>query len=324
MSSAHRFRRAGIALSAACLAALSLSRLVPHSEAGPTPYVHPPMLFGTAAPSKANLVAQEQTAGRQLVAVREYRLWGQRLIGPDQLWMRDTFHTLFLSIRARRSDGSIVPYAAIAAATPGSPLYQDMVSMAAQLNAYGTRVFLTFDHEPETTSANGTPAQFAAAFRTFVTVMRSQGVSAVYMAIFTGWGFSRPPGHDVDAYYPGDAYVDDVGVDVYNWAGCRSLPWTSLAQEIESARVWGLSHPSKHLILTEWGSDEDPAAPGRKASWITDSATLLTQQAYAQLAGVIAWGAGRPATSCPFSYTTSPSATAAWRAMGEQNAYSAG
>ena len=324
MLSARRPRRAAFVGCLASATLLALSVLGPSTEAGQLPFVHAPLLFGTAAPTEANLAAQEQIAGRALIAVREYRLWDSHLFGPDQLWMRDTFHTLFLSIKPVRTNGTVIPYAAIASATPGTPVYQDMLNIAAQLNAYGTRIFLTFSHEPEASPAYGTPAQFAAAFRNFVTVMRSQAVNAVYVAIFTGYGFTRTDASNVSYYYPGDGYVDDVGVDAYNWAGCRSSAWKPLSQLIEGARVWGLGHPSVHLILTEWGSDEDPAVPGRKAQWISDAAALLTQPAYVQFAGTISWGAGTASSPCSFNYATSASSTAAWQAMGHAPAYSAG
>jgi|GEM_PF-2618462 len=323
MSSARRSPRMALVGGLASAAMLVSLALAPSIEAGQTAFVHAPMLFGTAAPTEANLIAQEQIAGRPLVAVREYRLWDSTLFGPEQIWMRDTFHTLFLSVKPVRSNGTVIPYAAIASATPGTPVYQDMLKIAAQLNVFGARVFLTFSHEPEASPAYGTPAQFAAAFRNFVTVMRSQAVSAVYVAIFTGYGFTRTDSSNVSYYYPGDGYVDDVGVDVYNWAGCRSSAWKPLSQLIEGARVWALGHPRVHLLLTEWGSDEDPAIPGRKAQWISDAAALLTQPAYQQFAGTISWGAGA-ISACSFNYATSASSTAAWQAMGHSPAYSAG
>ena len=324
MLSVGRPRRAAIVGGVATAGLLTLALFAPSTEAGQVPFVHAPLLFGTAAPTEANLVAQEQIAGRPLVAVREYRLWDSTLFGPDQLWMRDSYHTLFLSIKPVRTNGQIVPYSTIAAATPGTPVYQDMLNIAAQINAYGARIFLTFSHEPEANPSYGTPAQFAAAFRNFVTVMRSQRVNAVYVAIFTGYGFTRTDAYNVTNFYPGDAYVDDVGVDVYNWAACRNAPWKPLSALIEGARVWGIGHPYVHLILTEWGSDEDPTTPGRKAQWISDAASLLTQPAYAQFAGTISWGAGSPSSPCSFNYATSASSTAAWQAMGHAPEYSAG
>jgi hypothetical protein len=285
-----------------------------------------PLVFGTAAPTKANLLAQEAIAGRQLVAVRIYRLWDQQLFGPDQIWERDTYHTLFLSIKPRRSDGTTIPWADIAAAKPGSALYADMQSIAAQVKAFGARVFLTFSHEPEASGGTnlGTGPQFAAAFRTFVTVMRDEQVAnMVPTAIFTGYGFTRGDDRNIANYYPGDDYVSVVGVDVYNWAGCENRPWRSLAQAIEGARQWGLQHPTIPLMLTEYGSVEDPADPGRKAQWLTDAGTLLTQPGYEQFAGVFAWGALNDHTACPFGYDTSQSAASAWAAVGQMPAYSA-
>jgi hypothetical protein len=308
----------------------------PSSSAGPmtlaatsttaaaTMPVQGPLIFGTSAPDKANLVAQEAVAGRELVAVREYRLWDSPLFGPDELWMRDTYHTLFLSIKAVRMDGSIVPWADIAAATPGTQLYSDMQGIATQLKAFGARVFLTFNHEPETSTANGTGADFAAAFRNFITVMRAEQVdNIVPTAIFTGFGFTRTDAQNVDNYYPGDSYVSVVGVDVYNWGDCHGGGWRPLAQSIEGARVWGLAHPSIPMVLTEWGSVEDPAVPGAKAAWIADAGNLFLQPAYSQFAGLIAWGGLNPNTACPFDYNTSPSAAAAWAGVGQNPAYSA-
>jgi hypothetical protein len=285
-----------------------------------------PMIFGTAAPSKQNLLAQEAIAGRPIVAVRVYRLWGDRLFGPDQIWMRDTYHTIFLSIKARRADGTAVPWADIAAATPGTRLYADMQDIAAQIKAFGARVFLTFNHEPEASASSsfGTGPEFAAAFRRFVSVMRAEQVgNMVPTAIFTGYGFTRTDAKSVTNFYPGDAFVSVVGIDVYNWGSCRNRPWTSLAQSLESARQWGLAHPSIPLMLTEWGSVEDPAVPGRKAQWLTDAGNLFSQPGYGQFAGVFAWGALNPNTACPFGYDTSQSASAAWAGIGREPAFSA-
>ncbi len=292
----------------------------------PVPVVRTPLVFGTAAPSRANLVAQEAIAGRSIVAVRIYRLWGERLFGPDQIWERDTYHTLFLSIKPRRPDGTAVSWADIAAARPGTPLYADMQDIAAQIKAFGARVFLTFNHEPEAAASSsfGTGPEFAAAFRNFVTVMRAEQVgNMVPTAIFTGYGFTRTDARSVASFYPGDGYVSVVGVDVYNWASCRNRPWTSLAQSLEGARQWGLAHPSIPMMLTEWGSVEDPAVPGRKAQWLADAGRLLTSPGYEQFAGLFAWGGLNPSTACPFGYDTSPSASTAWASIGQDPAYSA-
>ncbi len=284
-----------------------------------------PLIFGTAAPSKANLQQQEAIAGRHIAAVRIYRNWGDQLFGPDQVWERDTYHTLFLSIKPRRSDGSVVMWKDIGAAQPGDPLYADMQDMADQIKAFGDRVYLTLSHEPEQDGTTfGTPADFVTAFRTFVNVMRDEGANVRPVAIFTGYGFKRTDDYAMQNYYPGDQYVTAVGVDLYNWGDCRSKQWVPLAQILEPAREWGLLHPTVPLLLTEWGSVEDPSNPDAKAQWITDSAKLLESPGWEQFAGLFAWGALRTAsTACPFGYDTSPQAEAAWAAVGQDPMYSA-
>ena len=284
-----------------------------------------PIVFGTAAPTKANLLEQEAIAGRHIAAVRIYRSWGETLFGPDQVWERDTYHTLFLSIKTRRPGGTPIMWADIAAANPGDPLYSDMQDMAAQIRDFGDRVYLTLSHEPEQSGTTfGSPADFAAAFRNFVTVMRAERVGNMQpTAIFTGYGFTRHDERNVANYYPGDSYVSVVGVDLYNWGSCRSRPWTDLSKSLESARVWGLSHPSVSLMITEWGSVEDPNDLSAKAQWITDSAKLLESPGYEQFAGLFAWGALNDHTDCPFGYDTSPQAQAAWAAVGQDPLYDA-
>jgi hypothetical protein len=325
MSSTRRSRAFAVAVTSALLATAvctgsargDVGTPTAAPPAAPTPPApRSPLIFGTAAPTKANLLTQEAAAGRELVAVRIYRLWGQQLFGPDQIWERDTYHTLFLSIKPRRPDGTTIPWADIAAAQPGSPLYADMQSIATQIKAFGARVFLTFSHEPDASGGTnlGTGSQFVAAFRNFVTVMRDEQVgNMVPTAIFTGFGFTRTDSRNIANFYPGDDY---------NWGSCGGT-WRSLAQAVEGARQWGLQHPTIPLMLTEYGSVEDPNDPSRKAQWLTDAGNLLTQPGYEQFAGVFAWGAYNNNTNCPFGYNTSAAATSAWAAVGHLPAYSA-
>ena len=281
-----------------------------------------PMIFGAAADSQAQVLADESVLGRQLEGVRDYKSWDSTLFGASQTWMRDTGHILFLSIKAQRTNGTQIKFADIAAAKPGSALYKDMQSQAAQIKAFKDLVYIIFNHEPEATLVNGTGPQFAAAFRTFVTVMRASGVSnAKYVAAFTGWGFSRPDSGNVSNYYPGDAYVDAVGADVYNWASCRSQPWTSMASLTAGITAWGVAHPSRQLMILEWGSVEDKAQPGHKASWIKDTQALFKTAAYHQYTAILQWAGLNTASQCSFFYTTSSTAQAAWKAMGDDSSY---
>ena len=288
------------------------------SAASPTT----PIIFGAAADSQSQVLADESVLGHQMEGVRDYKSWDSTLFGADQTWMRDTGHLIFLSIKAQRTNGSLIKFADIAAAAPGSPLYKDMQNQAAQIKAFGSLVYIIFNHEPEASPANGNGAQYAAAFRKFVTVMRASGVTdAKYVAAFTGWGFSRPDSGNVNNYYPGDAYIDAVGADVYNWASCRKQPWTSMASLTAGITAWGVAHPTKALMILEWGSVEDPAQPGHKASWIKDTQALFKTPAYHQYTAILQWSGLNTGSACSFFYTTSSTAQAAWKAMGDDPSY---
>ncbi len=283
-----------------------------------------PIIFGAAATNQAQVLADEKVLGRHMEGVHYYRPWDGTLFGRDQLWMRDTSHTIFLSVEAKRKGGGSISFASIAAAAPGSQLYTEMQSIAAQIKAFGAPVYVTFNHEPEASGALklGTGAQFAAAWRKFVTVMRASGVTnAKYLAIFTGYGFKATDARAVNNYYPGDTYVDAVGADLYNWAGCRNQPWTEMSSLVAAFKAWGALHPSKALVIGEYGSVEDHAVAGHKAQWIRNVETLFKSPGYSQFKAVLYWGGINIASKCAFNFTTSTSAQAAWAAMGKDPAY---
>jgi len=283
-----------------------------------------PIIFGAAADNPAQVTAHEKVLGRHMEGVRDYKSWDSTLFASNQTWMRDTGHTLFLSIKAKRINGTIVKFADIAAAKAGSTLYNDMVSMATQIKAFRNTVYIVLNHEPEASGsyANGNGAQFAAAWRNFVTIMRAQKVTnAKYVVTFTGYGFTRKDTHNIAYYYPGDTYVDAVAADLYNWGSCRKQPWTPMSSLVAGIKNWGAAHPTKPLMLLEWGTVEDKAVPGRKAQWIKDVQALFKLPAYNQFTALLQWGGLNIKANCPFDYSTSATATAAWAAMGRDPAY---
>ena len=144
----------------------------------------------------------------------------------------------------------------------------------------------------------------------------------------TAYGFARRDSRRAANYYPGDAYVDHIAADGYNWYRCRDADarWRDLADVIEAHRQFGRKHPDKGLMLWEFGSAEDRRRPGRKADWFRDATALFQQRAYRQYEALLTWE-GRAHSGdgpdCGFDYTSSRSATRAWRDMAEHPAYSA-
>ncbi|MBM6402714.1 hypothetical protein JQN72_00450 [Phycicoccus sp. CSK15P-2] len=113
----------------------------------------------------------------------------------------------------------------VANAAPGSSLHNDMIRWARTIKARGGSIQVAFGHEPETKTKRylGTPEEYQAAYRKVVTTFRQQGVKNVLWVFqATDWGYRANPtaSNYAPRYYPGDAYIDIVGADAYNWDVC--------------------------------------------------------------------------------------------------------
>jgi hypothetical protein len=116
-------------------------------------------------------------------------------------------------------------FSQVANAGPGTQLYNDIVRWAQTIKARGGNVMLAYNHEPEAAPGGnkGTPAEFIAAWRRVVTIFRNQGVTNVeWTWQMTAYAFRVKASSPQAAakWYPGDAWVDNVGADAYNWYNC--------------------------------------------------------------------------------------------------------
>jgi hypothetical protein len=216
-----------------------------------------PLLFGAYAMPRNGqtaataVTALESSLGRQLGAVREYDLWNSTFPDSTTRAWRDAGRTLVLSVKAKRLNGATVTWRSIADAAPGSTLYGEITRWADNVEAFGAPLYFTFHHEPEasTNLANGTATDFKDAWRKVVTVFRERGVSnATYLWTMTDYSFWVKDRREASLWYPGDAYVDALGADAYNWYDCRPgivNRWKSLQEIIEPFRQFGLAHPDK-------------------------------------------------------------------------------
>lgn len=177
-------------------------------------------------------------------------------------------------------------------------------SLARGVAAVGRPVLLryvwTMDRTvPRRSWRSGSP--FVAAWRHVHDLFAIQGVRG-------SWVWS--PGADVFAgargganrYWPGDGYVDWVGADGYNGAACNGTAWTDFATIFKAFYAWG-SATGKPLMISETGTVEDGADPGRKQAWYLDAASALARSmprvrafVYYDEGGRCDW---RPDTSVP-------------------------
>ena len=180
------------------------------------------------------------------------------------------------------------------------------------VRGYGRRIYLAWGPEmnlayPPWPGIHNPfdPAAFIAAWRRIHDIFRQEGATNVAW-VWAPNSESNPGGTDPSSpnnwthYYPGDAYVDWVGADGYNWGRYQLNHWRSLASFmgdiyrdyagrkpfmiletaansiggdkaawLDSARVWMKSHPDIHAFVyfdqrsapdRDWRIDTSPAA----------------------------------------------------------------
>ncbi len=84
------------------------------------------------------------------------------------------------------------------------------------------------------------------------------------------------PANDMHAYYPGDAYVDWVAVDGYNFGDDhdRWHKWQSFEDIFgDVLRAFARKYPGKPVMISEFGCA--PGEGGQRAQWIRDAFAAL-------------------------------------------------
>lgn len=233
----------------------------------------------------------ENAIGRPLAGIRVYDLWNQQFPDSYTNWLKNTGHSIFLSVKSKNLNGTLITWRSVADSQPGSTIYNQIVGWANAVKSYGAHMYFTYNHEPEAGASSklGTNTDFIDAWRKVVTVFRDQGVTnADFVWIMTDYSFWVTDQRRASIWYPGDDYVDDIAADAYNWYSCRpgiDNPWKSLQQVIDPLRKFGLAHPDKGLMLTEFSSTEDTT--GRKATWLQQAQALFQQPGWQQFTALL-------------------------------------
>lgn len=200
-------------------------------------------------------------------------------------------------------------WADVAAAKSGSAMYSNIVRWAQTIKGRQGRILLAYQHEPEISSKTslGTAQDFINAFRRVVTIFREQGVQNVtYTWQMTDWAFrtSSSDRQYAAKWYPGDAYVDTVGADAYNWNVCGEGQgrWVQLSTLFGPVISFAKAH-GKKASLPEYGS----YIGSQRAQWLANAhAYLVTNKASVQAVFYFQHAATNPANSdCKWPLSTS-------------------
>jgi hypothetical protein len=186
---------------------------------------------------------------------------------------------------------------------------------ARDAKAFGSEVWLRPLHEmngnwyPWGGTVNGnTPADFAPAWRHIHDIFVAEGATNVKF-VWSPNADSAPggAGNAISAYWPGDAYVDYLALDGYNFGTGAGSTWRTFAQVFGSGYAAVTALSSKPLFLAETATSP---VGGDKPAWIADMFASIPTR-YPRIVGVVWFNAMKEAD---WRIECSPSCSASFRA----------
>lgn len=179
---------------------------------------------------------------------------------------------------------------------------------AREARDWGKPIMLRFAHEmngdwePWGRGAPGSGSRnFVAAWRHLVTVFREEGADNVLWVWCANVNTGKLP---FMQFYPGDKWVDWVGLDGFNWGG--SIGWRSFSEVFAGSYEVLAAETSKPILIAETGSGEED---GDKAAWVQSA--LLRELANFELVRAVVWF--NSIDRSDFRVASSPAALAAFR-----------
>jgi len=153
--------------------------------------------------------------------------------------------------------------------------YDDLIrSQAIALRNLGGPIIVRWGWEPERKTmaswAHSGP-MYIDAWRHIVSIFRAEGATNVMFAwVCMAVSFTNGA---AATFYPGDEWVDWIGVDGYNWNPNRpGFSWISFEQIFSAFYAWAEPKDAP-LIISEFGVQE--RYPGEKAAWLTAAGDVL-------------------------------------------------
>ena len=146
-----------------------------------------------------------------------------------------------------------------------------ITSFAQSVKEFGNTTYLRFAHE-----MNGNwypwsqkPTLYVGAYRRVVELFRSAGASNVkFVWSINAENVPAEPIGNISKYYPGDAFIDVIGIDGYNFGSSNpNTSWRSFSSIFASPYNHLSKTYSKPIYITEVASAE---AGGDKSLWVND------------------------------------------------------
>lgn len=224
-------------------------------------------------------------------------------VGGSLSWLTGPWHgsgyRLSLGVPIIPTDANNVPVGTLAAGATGTynqyfvQLAQTLVA-AGEANAY-LRLGWEFDGNWYTWNAltPAAEADYATYFQQIVTAMRTvSGENFQFVWNPDAEAFTTS-GYSVAAAYPGNAYVDVIGLDIYDQSWVTPLTpsnaWTDTSLPELTAASSFANHEGKPLAITEWatairsdghGLGDDPLFINNMINWMESPSHNVIFESY--------------------------------------------
>ncbi|MEV0355095.1 glycosyl hydrolase [Nocardia sp. NPDC050697] len=228
--------------------------------------------FGISTPGGAAAAAERAATAAAVGAIPELVLWFTDFAAaaPDAELTAVTGATPiitwepWLALGAGRYDRSAFPLTAIAAGAEDDHVRAWARALAPH------RAGLRFAHEfnGDWYPWSGDPECYVRAWRRLHGLIAAEAPGVRWI-----WSPNAPFAQVPAAWYPGDEYVDVVGLDGYNWGTARPGGRWVRPAELFGPALAALRELGKPVLVTEVGCAE---AGGSKPAWITELVALLT------------------------------------------------
>jgi beta-mannanase len=195
------------------------------------------------------------------------------------------------------------------------------------LRATGRLVLLRFDHEMNgnwygwSPGINGnTTASYVAMWRHVHDIFVGEGATNVRWVWSPNVDYPGAPA--LEAMYPGDAYVDWVALDGYNWGLTNGYtPWRSFSAVFGNSYLRLGRLTQKPVMIAEVGSVEaGPPAGQSKASWIASALEAELPVNFPRVRAFV-WFDQNNGGGQDFRIASSPSSLAAFRQAINRSTY---
>lgn len=249
---------------------------VPISSPSPTPLATTHTTWGIIVPDYTNssvIQSLESRLGSTFTSVSIYKQFGNqfnaRIPVSDVRYIGEQGKKLVIAWEPWNPDEGNAQTRDYLSEIPAGSLDSYLTEFASDITTYSYPVTIRFGHE-----MNGNwypwgnrPEEYKEAYRHVVDLFRNLGVSNVtWMWCINSENVPNSSIAQVSHYYPGDSYVDVIGLDGYNFGTASGGIWREFDDIFGSSYRYISNSYNKPIVIAEVASSE---FGGSKPDWIT-------------------------------------------------------